>query len=173
MWQSIAPTPAWSYAVDMARHALVPGVTVDGAAPAYYVDTFGLGFDGTFGNGSDCQLNGFYSTGPQATGTPAWSLNLPLCTTDSEQDGMGAYVSLQASDDGSVVAFLAYIKDSAAANATAHAVVVNGQTGVVKFMYELKGLPVSQGQISVTPDGSFVFLLMEDNVNGGEKNRVA
>ena len=61
-----------------------------------------------------------------------------------------------------------YIKDTPDANATGHAVVVNGQTGVIVYSYDLKGLPISQGQVQITEDGNFVFLLMEDNVNGGE-----
>ena len=135
--------------VDQARHA-------GAAAGAPAVDTFVL----EVGDGA-CTVSGFFSAGPRATGAAAWTTTVPSC--DASEGLGGAYRCFQASDDGSLVALQAVGKDAGLPNATARAYAFDGQTGAIRWTYDLKGDPAGQGDITITSDGAFVAFVNEDS----------
>lgn len=142
---------AWSFAngtgtylLDVARHAESAGLPVD---------TFVAIVSGT-GTTDNTMLYGFQASG---SGTPAWQTALPGCTTDG---GGGTYTGMQASDDGSTLAFLCHVTTTQPATARAYS--VNGQTGAVNWMYDLgTNVQAGQGQIQVTASGSYVLFVNE------------
>ena len=131
---------AGSYLVDTARHAESKSLAVD-VFVAYVT-------------ASGSTLYGLVSTG---AGTPSWSLPLPGCATDG---GGGTYTGIEASDDGSALAFLCH--DSTQSPSTARVYGVDGQTGAVSFFYDLgPSVQAGQGQVQITGDGSFVLFVNE------------
>lgn len=141
---SYIPATGAAVFVDMARHA-------SGLAQQPVIDTFVLW---TTSNGT-CFVNGFYSDGPKASGTPAWTTRIDNCNAN---EGIGAaYTCFEASDDGSLLVLQGYGKDARSGNATASAWGIAGQSGAQLWQYDL-GLAegAGQGDIAVTPDGSWV-----------------
>ena len=135
--------------VDQARHA-------GAAAGAPAVDTFVL----QVGDGA-CTVSGYYSAGPLATGTAAWTTTVPKC--DASEGVGGAYRCFQASDDGRLVALQATGMDTGLPNATARAYAFDGQTGAINWTFDLKGDPAGQGDITITGDGAWVGFVNEDS----------
>jgi len=145
-------TLSWSYTggsggyiVDMSRHAESAGV---GA-----VDTYGAVL-----NAAGATLLGWASTG---SGAPAWNISLPGCNTDG---GGGTYIGLEASDDGSRVAFFCPHVAAPGANATARVYGIDGQTGAHWF-YDLGArVRAGQGSVRITGDGAWVLFVNEQGV---------
>lgn len=138
--------------VDQARHPIVPSV------PS--VDTFIL-----FTGSGDCVISGFYSSGPTVGSMPAWTTTLPSCEA-SEGVG-GTYRCFEASDDGSTVALLGYGKDNGNPNVTSRAYALDGQTGEVRWTYDLsikQQESAGQGDIWITTTGNFIAYINEDGV---------
>ena len=128
---------AGTYLVDSARHVE--------SAPAGAVDTFAA-----LVTGAGTTLFGL--TSAATTSYVVWNTTLPDCATDG---GGGTYNGLQASDDGSALAFLCH-------GATAQAVLLDGQTGDVKWRYDLgDGVQVGQGSIQIAGAGAFVLFVNE------------
>ena len=136
--------------VDQARHPVVPSV------PS--VDTFIL-YTGT----GDCVVSGYYSSGPNVGTVPAWTTTIPACEA-SEGVG-GTYRCFEASDDGSTIALLGYGKDEGNPNITSRAYALDGQTGAIRWTYDLsikQKEAAGQGDIWITTTGNFIAYINED-----------
>lgn len=97
-----------------------------------------------------------------ATDTTRWALPLPHCATNVEG---GTYVNLEASDSGSSAAFLCRYTDPASGAASARVYLVAMQSGSVAWTHDLgAGVKAGQGQVQVTPSGSFVLFVNEGGV---------
>ena len=132
------------YGVDMARHIESPTFGS--------VDTFGVR---VAADGSGATVLGFASA--SAGAGPAWSTLLPGCSLDG---GGGTYVGFEASDSGASVAVQCYQR--AGANATAGVFALDGQTGAVRWHFDLgEGVKAGQGQVQITGDGAWVLLVNE------------
>ena len=135
--------------VDQARHS----APADPGAPA--VDVFVL----EVGAGN-CTVMGYVSSGPGATGSPAWTTSIDNCNA-GEGTG-GTYNCFAATDDGSMAVLQAYHKIGGNRQRAA-AYAFDGQSGKLKWDYDLKVEVAGQGDIWVSePDGAFVAFINED-----------
>lgn len=131
------------YLVDTARHA-------EGA------DTGPVDVAVAACGDAGCTLFGRTS----ATDTTRWALPLPDCGTNVEG---GTYVNMEASDSGNRVAFLCHFVD--AGNTSARVYLVDMQEGLITWTYDLgEAVKAGQGQVQITPSGSFVLFVNEGGV---------
>lgn len=103
---------------------------------------------------------GFYSAGASANGNAVWTYNIPSCSANLETGG--TYVSLQASDDGSTLAFAGYeLMGSNPVNASVW--VFDAPTGKLRYKFADTSKPL-QGLVQVTASGSYVLFVNEPNL---------
>ena len=134
------------YLVDTARHCESP----DSGPVDVVVGVCGSPTDG-------CVLYGRTS----ATDTTRWALPLPDCSTNVEG---GTYVNMEASDSGNRVAFLCRFTNPSG-NASARVYLIGMQSGSVTWVHDLGAdVKAGQGQVQITPSGSYVLFVNEDGV---------
>ena len=124
------------------------------------VDVFAVTSDPATG----CVAYGFSGASP--AGAPAWSLALPGCSSVAGEGVGGTYTALQASDSGEALAVLGYGLDGA--TLTARAYLVDGQTGRLRWSYDL-GTKEKVGQGDISIGRAFVAFVNEDGP-GGDPN---
>lgn len=144
---------SWSFSAGSGTYMVSSSRHIE-LAPAGSIDTFVavlLDAGGTM-------LYGFASDG---TGTPAWNISLPDCSSDT---GGGTYIGLDASDSGNRLAFLCHYSGSGG-KPTARVYLIGGQSGRVTWMQDLgSGVQAGQGDVQITASGSFVLFVNEQGV---------
>lgn len=146
IWNFQATSTQATFQVDMARHTDSIGV---GA-----VDT--VAAEANFVPPSSCNVYAFASTGARANGVPAWNFSVPECDVGLLYD---QNLMVDFSDDGSTVAFAAYANGTYSGKivTTARCYVFDGQTGRLRFTYDLgPTVAPSDGGVSVSDTGAWV-----------------
>lgn len=147
MWSFEDPNREAVLQVDMARHAEAFGT---GA-----VDT--VAGDALFGAAGSCILRAWSSLGD---GTPAWSYTVPDCASSFLYDS-DRFVDM--SDDGSTVAMSGYVNVSLPQLAPV-LVVLDGQTGALRFKAGGDGSVKYGGPVQVTEHGTWIAWTDGDSV---------
>ena len=149
--------PAWTWVgpgdlyVDTSRH-VDPSPTPEEPK----IDVFVAALDA-----GACYAYGF--AGAASTGAPAWTTPLPNCTQLAGEGIGGTYTSLQAGDSGMAVALMGYGADGG--TLTARAYLLDGQTGALRWVYDL-GAKEKPGQGDIAIGTGFVLFVNEDGPNG-------
>jgi hypothetical protein len=132
-----------TFLVDTARHC------EPGSGPAGAADVFVAVFDG-----AGASVYGLSSA--SATADPLWAVSLPGCGENIEG---GTYIMMEAADSGSLVAIQCHHSGTPA---TARVYAIAGQTGIVKWSYDLgPSVQAGQGNVQVSTDGAFVLFVNE------------
>lgn len=138
------------FQMDSARHNI--GDTVDAGA----VDMFAA--ESLFSGPGVCTVNAFISA--KQSSSPAWNFSLNNCQDYLLYDQTRM---LDASDDGTTVAFAAYVTQDG--NATARLYVFEGQTGATRFVFNLgPTVPIGSGGVATSESGAWIVYCNSPNV---------